>query len=109
MREFLNRLTSFFKKADHDCELDAEVESHIAFAIDEYNRAGMDPEEARRQALIRFGGREAAVFGASWPVSRRRCLMRRTHDSETLKRTAMTRVPSFASHAASTSPRSFAG
>ena len=60
MREFLNRLTSFFKKADHDRELDAEVESHIAFAIDEYNRAGMDPEEARRQALIRFGGREAA-------------------------------------------------
>ena len=41
-------------------DLDAEVESHIAFAIDEYIRGGMTPEEARRQAMIRFGGREAA-------------------------------------------------
>jgi predicted permease len=60
MRELFHRLTSFFKKADHDRELDAEVESHIAFAIDEYIRGGMAPEEARRQAMIRFGGREAA-------------------------------------------------
>ena len=60
MRELFHRLTSFFKKADHDRELDAEVESHIAFAIDEYIRGGMTSEEARRPAMIRFGGREAA-------------------------------------------------
>ena len=60
MRELFHRFASFFRQSTDDRELDAEVESHIAFAIDEYTRGGMTPEEARRQAMIRFGGREAA-------------------------------------------------
>jgi hypothetical protein len=34
MREFLNRLGSFFQNRQRDRELDAEMESHFAFAID---------------------------------------------------------------------------
>ena len=60
MRELFHRFASFFRQSRDDRELDAEVESHIAFATDEYTRGGMTPEEARRQAMIRFGGREAA-------------------------------------------------
>ena len=60
MREYLNRLASFFKGADHDRELETEFDSHIAFAIDENIRAGMTPAEARRQAMLRFGGLESA-------------------------------------------------
>ena len=59
MNSFTGSLRFSGRRTD-DRELDAEVESHIAFAIDEYIRGGMTPEEARRQAMIRFGGREAA-------------------------------------------------
>jgi predicted permease len=41
-----------------DDEFRAELESHIAMHIDEGMRAGLDPSEARRQALIRLGGQE---------------------------------------------------
>jgi predicted permease len=36
----------------------AELESHIAMHTDDGIRAGLSPEEARRQALIRLGGAE---------------------------------------------------
>jgi len=41
-----------------DLELDAEIESHIQLHIDDHLRAGMTPEEARRQAIIQLGGIE---------------------------------------------------
>ena len=37
----------------------AELESHLQLHIDDNLRAGMTPEEARRQALIALGGVEA--------------------------------------------------
>ncbi len=52
----MNRLRSFFRKEPLDQELNAEMASHLEFAIEENLRQGMSPEEARRQALIRFGG-----------------------------------------------------
>jgi predicted permease len=39
-------------------DFDAELESHVAMHTDEGVRAGLDPTEARRQALIRLGGEE---------------------------------------------------
>ena len=54
--EGLQRLRSFFKKPQRDGELDAEVASHLELAVEENIRHGMTAEEARRQALIRFGG-----------------------------------------------------
>jgi predicted permease len=39
-------------------EIDAEIESHVAMHTEDGVRAGLSPEEARRQALIRLGGAE---------------------------------------------------
>jgi hypothetical protein len=38
-------------------ELAAEMESHLQMHIEDNLRAGMSAEEARRQALIKLGGR----------------------------------------------------
>ncbi|HEX3471671.1 MAG TPA: ABC transporter permease, partial [Silvibacterium sp.] len=56
MRRALHRLRSFFRKEPLDRDLNAELASHLEFAIEENLHRGMSPEEARRQALIRFGG-----------------------------------------------------
>src|SRR5271156_5293649 len=56
LREGLQRVLSFFHKQHRDSELDAEVAAHLELAGEENVRHGMTAEEARRQALIRFGG-----------------------------------------------------
>jgi hypothetical protein len=56
LAEGWNRVRSFFQKTERDAELDDEVASHLAFAIEEKMRNGMPEEEARRQALVQFGG-----------------------------------------------------
>jgi putative ABC transport system permease protein len=47
-----------FGRGRRERELTAELESHLALHIDDNLRAGMTPEEARRQALIKLGGAE---------------------------------------------------
>ena len=59
-REALNRLRSFFRKEPLDRELDAEIASHIDMAIQENVRRGLPLEEARRRALVQFGGVQQA-------------------------------------------------
>lgn len=59
-RELWNRLRSFFHRKPLDRELDEELTSHIQLAVDENIASGMNPEEARRQALVRFGGLQQA-------------------------------------------------
>ena len=44
-------------------EIAAELESHLQMHIDDNLRAGMTPEEARRQALIQLGGMEQTQPG----------------------------------------------
>ena len=56
LREGLQRVLSFFQKQHRDSELDAEVAAHLELAVEESMRHGMPEEEARRQALVRFGG-----------------------------------------------------
>ena len=56
LRAFLQRLRGLFGHATGDIE--AELESHLQLHIDDNVRAGMSPEEARRQALIQLGGME---------------------------------------------------
>jgi predicted permease len=56
LREGLQRVLSFFHKQDRDSELDAEVAAHLELAVEENMRRGLSEEEARRQALVRFGG-----------------------------------------------------
>jgi predicted permease len=60
LRELLNRWRAFFHKEPLDRELDQELASHLELAVDENISADMTPEEARRQALIRFGGVQQA-------------------------------------------------
>ena len=43
-----------------DRELDEEMASHIEMAVDENVKKGMTEQEARRQALVRFGGEQQA-------------------------------------------------
>jgi predicted permease len=56
LSETWNRVRSFLHKKDRDADLDSEVASHVEFAVEENMRDGMPAEEARRQALVRFGG-----------------------------------------------------
>ncbi|HJQ26944.1 MAG TPA: ABC transporter permease [Blastocatellia bacterium] len=56
LRGLAVRLTGWFGKAQRDRELAEELESHLQLHIDDNLRAGMTPQEARRQALIKLGG-----------------------------------------------------
>ena len=60
LKLMLQRLRSSFSQPQTDQELDIEMASHLEMAIEENLKRGMRPEEARRQALIRFGGIEQA-------------------------------------------------
>ena len=60
LRQALNRLRAFFRKEPLDSDLEAEMAAHLELAIEENLQRGMRAEEARRQALIRFGGVEQA-------------------------------------------------
>ena len=65
VRAFGVRLLSLFRARRSEDDFAAELESHVALHIDEGIRAGLTPEEARRQALIRLGGLGANSAGAS--------------------------------------------
>ncbi len=60
MREGLNRVLSFFGKEQRDTEMDAEMKTHLELAVEESMSQGMDWQEARRRALVRFGGVQQA-------------------------------------------------
>lgn len=60
LRQSTSRIRAFVRPEPIDRELDAEVAAHLEFAIEENLRRGLSPEEARRQALIRFGGMQQA-------------------------------------------------
>jgi predicted permease len=46
----------YFRRRDEDEELAREIEAHVAHETDENIARGIDPIEARRKALVRFGG-----------------------------------------------------
>src|ERR1700761_4015676 len=56
LREAFHRIRSFFRQDPLDRELNEEMASHLEMATDENIRRGMSPEQARREALLRFGG-----------------------------------------------------
>src|SRR5512147_1490110 len=55
LRAFLLRLRGSFRRSDQDTDFRAEIEGHLQLQIDDNLRSGMSPEEARRQALCKFG------------------------------------------------------
>jgi len=57
-RAFATRLCSHFLIREAEDDFSAELESHMAMHTEDGIRAGLTPEEARRQALIQLGGVE---------------------------------------------------
>jgi hypothetical protein len=56
IRGWLARLIGLLNRKRLEHEFAEELESHLAMHIEDNLRAGMSPEEARRQALIKLGG-----------------------------------------------------
>jgi len=56
LRRALSRLFSFLRKPSLDDDLEAEIAAHIELATQQNIERGLTPVEARRQALVRFGG-----------------------------------------------------
>jgi ribulose bisphosphate carboxylase small subunit len=57
LRALWMRLCGLFGARRED-DFAAELESHVAMHTEDGIRAGLSPEEARRQALVRLGGVE---------------------------------------------------
>ena len=55
----LRRITNLFHRSKLEQEIEAELRSHIEMRTADNMAAGMSPEEARRQAVLRFGSRAA--------------------------------------------------
>ena len=72
LRVFLSRVASLAGGRRMDDRLDEEMASHLDLAIEDFIARGLSPDEARREALKRFGGvtqtreahREARGFAA---------------------------------------------
>lgn len=63
LRAFLKRLSGLFTTSRHEQEFNAELESHLQLHTDENIRAGMSPEAARREAILKLGGLEPTRQG----------------------------------------------
>jgi macrolide transport system ATP-binding/permease protein len=59
LRRFVRRLTSWARTRRDEERLRTEIEEHLAFQIEDNLRAGLSPDEARRQAALKFGAVEA--------------------------------------------------
>lgn len=60
LRAWSQRLTSLVTSSHRDRDFADELESHLQLHIDDNIRAGMPPDEARRQALLKLGGIDQA-------------------------------------------------
>lgn len=59
LRRFLKRLGSSARTEQDEQRLRAEIEEHLAFQIEDNLQAGLSPDEARRQAVLKFGAIES--------------------------------------------------
>jgi predicted permease len=56
----IHRIAALFRRDSLDRELENEMAYHVELAIEENLKAGMTPQQARRQALVQFGGPQQA-------------------------------------------------
>src|SRR5260370_894355 len=56
LRVLLLRLGGLFRKRESDQEIAHELESHLQMHVADNLRRGMNPREARREALMKLGG-----------------------------------------------------
>lgn len=66
LRALWMRLRGLFIARRVDSEFDAELQSHMALAIEEGKRRGLSEAEARRQALLRAVGVVFRVWGTAY-------------------------------------------
>jgi putative ABC transport system permease protein len=59
LRRFFKRLTSWATTQQDEERLQSEIAEHLAMQTAENIQAGLSPIEARRQAMLKFGGVEA--------------------------------------------------
>jgi predicted permease len=60
VRRVFARVYSFFHKPPLDADLEAEIAAHVELAVEENLNRGFTHAEARRLALVRFGGMDLA-------------------------------------------------
>ena len=58
LRTIVERFRALFKREELDAELDEELQYHLDRLTEKNLQAGMERKEARRQAMIAFGGVE---------------------------------------------------
>src|ERR1700757_1855176 len=58
LKRFGRRLPSWTPTRQDEARLQAEIEQHLAMQTEDNIRAGMPSAEARRQAMLQFGGVE---------------------------------------------------
>ena len=63
LRAWFLRLWGLSQGDIHDKEFAEEIESHLQMHIDDNLRCGMNPEQARREALLKLGGVESTTQG----------------------------------------------
>lgn len=56
--ELRNRIGAFFRNRGIAKEVDAEMQQHLEFMIEDYIAEGMSPQAARRKAMMKFGNVE---------------------------------------------------
>src|SRR5580704_6882367 len=59
LKRFLGRLASWTTARQDEERLRAEIEEHLALQAADNVRAGLSPEDARRQAALKFGSVES--------------------------------------------------
>jgi hypothetical protein len=59
LRRFLTRVVNLVTRRAQNERLKEEIEEHLALQMAENLRTGLSPVEARRQAMLKFGGVEA--------------------------------------------------
>src|SRR5580704_14393261 len=59
LRRFLKQLATTATRRQNEERLKEELENHLSLQTAENLRAGMSPVEARRQAILKFGGLES--------------------------------------------------
>jgi predicted permease len=59
LRRLVRRLTAFATSRRDEARLREEIEEHLALLTADHIRAGLSPDEARRQAALAFGAVEA--------------------------------------------------
>src|SRR5690242_11491646 len=71
LRRGVARLLGLLTRGRREREFEEELQSHVEMHTDEGIRAGLSPEEARRQALVTLGGaqqvRDAYADGLTLP------------------------------------------